>query len=248
MKNKKERIESFSFKTKKTNNISFIYDYKKNGFIIDKEILEEKSLKVEKSYKRNSGKDKILTSILLDENFTIFNVDEILKKEYEHVIAIDTNSKEYDGDKISICTCYYVPGLIKHYRNEIPYEHLVTYIIRNPIEGINPEKIGWSLVLKNNIINTQKKVAVVVDSEKDSLNKFNKKFPYHLEDKLDDNINFVYASDKDIDSLAGSMIKMCHNASNLVFEKIKLTKTSLKGIKSDIETCEGYVQVKPIKK
>lgn len=163
------------------------------------------------------------------------------------MISIDTNTKQYQGNKISICTCYHVPKKLSNYRKGIPYNHLVSYVILSPTDIVNPEQIGWSLVIENHLrpAESTSKIAVVVDSEKDSLSEYNaRKKAYFDKHYLPSNMLMHYASDKDTNSLAGEMLKMCHNVSNQLHQYMLKTKLTMPLLKNGTKFHKGYFKVR----
>ncbi|MDN3681802.1 hypothetical protein QWZ04_15970 [Vibrio tapetis subsp. quintayensis] len=245
---KKPRIDKIQFTTKeKVSQITFTYDRTRDGFILPD--ANSESIKVERSYDRDSGKPKVLSNVPGVTNFASFDVDRMLMEEYDYLISIDTNSRELKGKKISICTCYYVPGKLRQHKNGVPFYQLTSYIIVNPNMDVNPEQIGWALVINNNLKlpldDKDEIMAIVVDSEKDSLPKYNTRSkPYLGQSYLPEQLKFCYASDKDKDTLPGQMLKMCHNVSNQIFRQMQLEKTDLPPLTNGGGLCDGYIVVR----
>ncbi|WP_156803869.1 hypothetical protein [Alishewanella aestuarii] len=243
---KKPRSEIITFETKGTvSKITVVYDSVHGVFHFPE--AEPKSLFLERSYQRNSGKPKVLTSMAARSNNASFDPDKFLQNNYDYAISIDTNTKQYKGHKISICTCYHVPKRLSAYGSDIPFSHLVSYVILSPIDGVNPEQIGWSLVIENNIrpAKNPSRIAVIVDSEKDALPNYNlREKPYFAEYYLPDNTTMHYASDKDRDSLAGQMLKMCHNAANQLHNYMLVNELSMPLLQNACEYHKGYFRVR----
>jgi len=246
---KKEREDHILFVANtKNGKISVTHDSVTGEFTFPE--AEPGSLRVEKSYERKSGKPKILSSINSDGGNAYFDIDRMIKNTFSHMVSIDTNSRELNGTKISICTSYYVPGLISDHNEGIPFEHLSTYLIKNPKKDINPERIGWSLILKHNLKFPldfpQQRMAIIVDSEKGSLEIYNsRKLPFIGSHFLPHQAIFSYASDKDKDSLPGKMIKMCHNVANAFFREMEEKGISIPELNNGNEFHDGYCQLAP---
>ncbi|EGQ9249117.1 hypothetical protein ACTHGC_004573 [Vibrio parahaemolyticus] len=246
---KKTRDEKVTFQVNKNvNKISFTYDPLRDGLIIPE--ADPSTIRVERSYERASGKPKVLSSVQGHSEFAAFDVDTMLLNGYDYIISVDTNSREYNGQKISICTCYQVPGKVSQYvgTDGVPFIHLGSFIIVNPQPHINPELIGWHLVISNFLrfpFDTGKeRLAIIVDSEKDSLPEFNKRVkPYFKSSYLHHQVKLCYASDKDKDTLAGQMLKMYHNTSNQIFRQMQSEKTVLPNLTNGSGFCDGFVQV-----
>ncbi|WP_321414383.1 hypothetical protein [uncultured Desulfobacter sp.] len=247
---KKPRSETIYFTTKgEVSEIQFDYDNEGNLYMPD---ADPNTVRVEKSYSRASGKDKILTSVFTSAASANFEIDKTLRESYAYVYSIDTNSLNFKGTKISICTCYAVPAHLKHYTKEIPFNLLASYLIINPKPEINPECIGWHLVMSHNTnmaFSELNKLAVIVDSEKDSLLQFNQRLrPFYNNCHLKDHVYFVYASDKDKDSLPGQMLKMCHNVSNQIAKKMKEDDINIPSVSNGDQNFDGYVEINPSQK
>ena len=245
MKDKKDRDETFYYRTKgAVSNVSFTYDPRTGEFTLHE--ADPESVRVEKSYKRNSGKDKVLGTLFTNSNKTSFSLNDAAKNNYDYAIAIDTNSKLYKGKKISVCTSYAVPDPLRTYGNEVPFLHLASYILINVREEVNPELIGWNLIIKSHLRNTYRKskFVVFVDSEKDSLGRYNnREIPLFGSEFIPDNVKLSYSSDKDKDSLQGQMIKMCHNVANSIYHRINKDSVINSKFKNGSDFLEGYLFV-----
>ncbi len=242
---KKPRMEQFSFTPKPNkSSVRVTYDQARNGFILPDAIPD--SIKVERSYERDSGKPKILSSVQGVTDFATFDIDSMIMAEYDYLISIDTNSREWKGNKISICTAYSVPEKLSKYIDGVPFHRLDSYIIVNPRLDINPEKIGWALIISNLRLPIHAKgsvTGIIVDSEKDSLPAYNSgKKPFFETSYLPKQLKFCYASDKDKDTLTGQMLKMCHNVSNQIFRQIELEKMELPTVSNGADFCDGYIR------
>lgn len=178
--------------------------------------------KLKKIYERESGKDKVLSSISTSSKGSSFNPDSTLKESFDHLIAIDTNTKTYKGKRVAITTAYCVKGDLKNYGPEIPFEHLCSFLVVGLGEDEKAEPIGWFLTLKNKINYNhfkQQKLGVIVDSElgdHDLINSRTKPFYYRY--LLPKEFKFVYASDAVSDLLPNQMIRLCDKGSNQLFQ------------------------------
>lgn len=216
---KKPRNEVIRFRSnKKLNKLVFSYDHENGSINIpDADI---NSIQVERSYKRQSGKNKVLSSISGTSSEPTFAVNDMIIKDYDYIMAIDTNSLEVEGNKVSICTYCQVNSDIKKFHSS--KEQTISFgsfIIFNPNKSLNPELIGWYLTIKNSLTipfdQGRTKLAIIVDSEKDSLPMFNSGAkPFFLDFHLNEQLKFCYASDKDTDTISGILLKQCHLKSN----------------------------------
>jgi hypothetical protein len=193
--------------------IELTYDFQKGG--IEFSNLVEGSLHQKIIYERDSGKDKILLSAPCVDNIGRFETIENLKKNFDYIFAIDTNSAIINSRKISFAVIYYVPRNLKTYTNQFPFLPFLTIEINQASKEINPETIGWHLII-NKIIESptysQKiSIGLIVDSELGKLPEINnRKIPYYNENFLPANIRLVYASsDGGREYLPNMMISYC---------------------------------------
>lgn len=249
MKDKKDRNETLYYRTKgAVSNLSFTYDPKTGEFTLHE--ADPESVRVEKSYKRESGKDKVLGAVFTNSNKASFSLNDAAKNNYDYAIAVDTNSKLYKGKKISVCTSYAVPDPLRKYDNQIPFSHLASYILVNVRDEVNPELIGWNLIIKSHLRKAYKKskFVVFVDSEKDSLEYYNSGVvPLFGGEFIPDNVKLCYASDKENDSLQGQMIKMCHNVANSIYHGINKDSVINSDLTNGSDFLEGYLFVNGIR-
>ena len=169
--------------------------------------------KLKKIYKRTSGKDKILSSIPQTSKASTFDADLALKQRFDHLIAIDTNTKVHKGNRVAIATAYYVENSLKDYDTKIPFIHLGSFLIRGLSEDEKAEPIGWFLTLKNKINYRHFKgrsLGVAVDSElgeHDLINSRTK--PFYGRFLLPKEFKLIFATDAAMDSLPNQMIRFC---------------------------------------
>ena len=181
--------------------------------------------KLKTIYERASGKDKILTSVAVPSKSSSFETDAVLRERFDHLIAIDTNTKVHKGKRIAITTAYCVKGSLKDYGSEIPFDHLCSFLLVGLDEDEKAEPIGWFLTLKHKINANHfidRSLGVVVDSElgdHDLINSRRKSFYFRY--VLPETFKFIYATDAVADQLPNQMIRYCDKASNMVFETIK---------------------------
>ena len=86
---------------------------------IDIEGAEPGSTRTDTSYPRSSGKPKIVTSVPTFGSSPFTAAKALLA--YDRVIAVDTNTHIVDGVRWGVCSSYYVPEPLSHYRGEIPW-------------------------------------------------------------------------------------------------------------------------------
>lgn len=153
----------------------------------------------EVSYERESGKaEKTVHRVYQDDEFLSFDSDQEIFDKHDRIIAIDTNQKEYNGIFISSTAALELKfshdmNNGKFYRNVF-----IPSVIRLGIEKIT-EREGWYNILgvlfANNIINTNERIAFIVDSHLDELETINShSIPVFSNFYLPENFKMVYAS------------------------------------------------------
>jgi hypothetical protein len=206
------------------------------------------STKVVRSYKRVSGKDDKVVSSVPQEGGAPFDPDDALRS-FDCVVAMDTNKRTIAGKECAVCFSYYVPVNFTQHRGDIPYTPLAAYLIVGVGKGVNPERIGWHLTLKNNLPayneSAHGKLALVTDSELGLHPDINaRKIGYYADHMLPDGAALVYASDKETSTIGGAMLKACHNAATKVLEEMRKRKDHLGNFKINGDAnFEKYVQI-----
>jgi len=190
---------------------------------IEIEGAEPGSTRTETSYPRSSGKPKIVSSVptLGPSRFTAAKA----LLEFDRVIAVDTNTHTVDGVRWGICSSYYVPEPLNRYHGQIPWHPLGAFLICGIADGINPERIGWHLTLQNYLPrfrHDDERLAIVVDSELGQHREINaRKVGYYRAHLLPPQTALVYASsDKDKNTLQGTMIRACDAVSTQIWEQL----------------------------
>ena len=177
--------------------------------------LDPDSLRSEISYQKKNGRDKVLTSSPTDDFSALGEsfMDQ-LKKKFDYLIAVDTNTEQdrIDGYKVSACCICCIVDPIASLVKEVPYEHLEAYLILDSGDEGNAELLGWHLVATRHI-NTPflhtKRVGVIVDSELGDHVAINARTkPYYGNHLLPDNMTLIYASDAAAETFINSMIRM----------------------------------------
>lgn len=190
--------------------------------------------KLKTIYERESGKDKILTSIATTSQSSSFDTDATLRDRFDHLIAIDTNTKFWRGRRIAITTAYCAMDSLSGYGSEIPFDHLCSFLVVGLEEEEKAEPIGWFLTL-NYKINARhfssRTLGIVVDSElgdHDLINSGRKNFYFRY--LLPQTFTLIYATDAVRDQLPNQMIRYCDKANNTVFEAIEGKLDELMGL------------------
>ena len=128
---------------------------------------EKGSTRIERNYERDSGKPKVVSSIPSDGK-TFFTAERALFA-YDSVIAVDTNTRIIFGRRCGVCVSYFTPQPpAKCDSSGVPFICLAAYLIAGIREGVNPEQIGWHLILTKHLNSSRmphQRIAMVVDSE-----------------------------------------------------------------------------------
>jgi len=197
---------------------------------IEIEGAEPGSTRTETSYPRSSGKPKVVSSVPTFGSSPFTTAKALL--DFDRVIAVDTNTHTVDGVRWAICSSYYVPEPLNRYRGEIPWLPLGAFLIRDVADGVNPERIGWHLTLQNYLPrfrHDDERLAIVVDSELGQHQEINtRKAGYYGSNLLPPRTALIYASsDKDKNTLQGTMIRACDAVSMQIWEQLSPRLESL---------------------
>jgi len=230
--NKKKKTRSIIFPSFRKNTEIGAFEEKDGRFIFKdsngKEIIPT-SIKVGESYERQNGKLKVISKI--NTNVEKINLNPHTNNlNYDWLLSIDTNSKQYDNKKISISCSAFInltfdePFQIKKdlkQKWDINFKYLDAFVSINP--KVNPELIGWQIlinwILASSNYNNSLKVGIVVDSELGNLSDFNEgKKPFLGDIFLPKNFELIYASsDVGKDGPNNKMISICDKAANKVW-------------------------------
>ena len=204
--------------------INVTFDSTTHGFEIAE--VHPTTLKTEIRYERASGKDKVIASVPARENLPAFDLWTQMKEQVTYLVAIDTNTKEVGGRRLSISTACAVPGRLADQRTPIPFDPLCAYAVLDVSPSTNPERIGWHLLIRNHIstarLAAEDRVGVVVDSELGLLPKINSRTHHYYADHiLPPNVVMLYGtSDAGGESLLNAMIRYCDKYSRLLFDQV----------------------------
>lgn len=175
-----------------------------------------------------------------------FSLSGTLRTNFDHIIAVDTNNREYGDKRLSFCFAYVVPQALENFSEQIQFIPLGGYVLNQVASDINPETLGWYLFLSRHCSTTglrSSRLAVVVDSELGQLAAMNDRtVPYFQNEFLPEFATLVYASDAATDTFLNQMIKYCHNAANAAadqFEKKGLVGELL-SLKTSVKGCLGH--------
>ncbi len=212
-KKKQDRI--LATITATSDDLSISYDMHKDKIEIHDAKIE--SVYHELFHERDSGKDKIVSQIPCGPDKGYLNQIACLKNNIDFLFAIDTNTVDMNGQRTSFSACYFVPHALSMYRNDVPFLPFIAFEINEVSLRINPECIGWHLlidcIVNNQVYNLKQRIGIAVDSELGSLKRINsRELPYYDKYYLPENIQLLYASEKGKDYLINQMLSYCHRA------------------------------------
>lgn len=167
----------------------------------------------ERDNPKNGGK-KVQHESISPNDTTWFNSNSQLLS-YDHLIAVDTNTNQFNGSNVSVTAAYHIMPLI--FNSEAAYCNArVLALIETWNVRVKPENLGWWQILQALDNNTEKligNIGLVVDSDFDNHDGFNsRKKPIVLDYFLPENVTLIYGSDKGgAEHLSTMLIKYCHN-------------------------------------
>ena len=169
------------------------------------------------SYDRPKGPKELITAKLHDLHSMDPNG---IFLEYDHFFIIDTNTKNVGGGLISISAVMHAYADVSESGyHTLQYAPLTYLEFRNPL--VPAEHLGWMALcgaLEGNEEFSHKRVGVVVDSSKGSLNDFNSgRLPICNDYYLPRNFTLIYASADNGNSILNKLMKRCDKqAGNLL--------------------------------
>lgn len=194
----KQRIEYVSATVNAVDGkLEVTYDGQHNGFVFDN--LVPGSLHQKIVYERDSGKEKVLVSTPCGDEIGRFETTENLRKNFDFLFAVDTNTRIVAEESTSISVSYFVPNSLSTYTKAIPFLPFCAFEINCIVSGVNPETVGWHVLFEElrsaGMFQCSKRIGVTVDSELGKLIEINRRnIPYYESHLLPDEIQLVYAS------------------------------------------------------
>ncbi len=180
------------------------------------------------SYKRNSGKSKIVNQAKLDEFSSLMQWHpHFFLKNYNAIFAIDTNTKDIGNKKISVACYSWLENKGKNENGGITCNCMILgYYCYENIEPGTAEKVSLVNLIKN-IQNypfylSENKIAIVTDHGLENIEKINKRdLPIIDNEYLPLNFDILYASaDVGKEYLLNKLIADCDREANNFFKKI----------------------------
>lgn len=198
-----------------------------------------------RSYMRDSGKEKIITSAQSKNSEVSLNPLTFLKQNFDHLVAVDTNRISSSQGDIAVAVAYYVPNILSEYDGKIPFCPLACYAMLNVYPGLNPEILGWNLVIQNRLASEtarRRRIGLIVDSELGRLGQFNTRaLPYIGSEFLPTHVQLLYATDAATDTIQNQMLRYCHNAADSA--KLAVVEKLQSVLWSPNPYCRGVVEI-----
>lgn len=164
-------------------------------------------------HQRASGKDKVLLDAPATSTVNAFDAHAQLVATFRYVLAVDTN--RLADDCFAVACVFAVPTPLATGAQTLRAEFLNAFVIVDPSPGVNVERIGWHLTIRQNILpgrfGSEDRIALVTDSELGDLPRINARtIPYYNEHTLPENVSLLYASaDKPTDTIPSALIRAC---------------------------------------
>jgi len=244
---KKKQNRILATVTATSNDLSISYDMHHDKIEIHDAKIE--SVHHEILYERDSGKDKIVSQIPCGTDKGYLNQIASLTNNIDFLFAIDTNTVDMNGQRTSFSACYSVPQALSMYTTEFPFLPFIAFEINQVSLKINPECIGWHLlidcIVNNQAYNLKQRIGIAVDSELGNLKSINsRELPYYDKYYLPRNIQLLYASEKGKDYLINTMISYCHRASKKTIRLYKENGINLNSRKNGDCNFRGFRRLK----
>jgi len=179
---------------------------------------------IEVSYNRNKG-PKSLVNANTNPSLLYPNPNRVLEQ-FDLIIAVDTNWKDVDGERIAVTATIYGRNtkikVREHTSIEMGIRQCFEY--RNP--ACKPENLGWQQIIemlqRNPEYNKTMKVALIVDSDLNMLKDYNKRLKPVIDGfYLPENFELIYASaESSSESIANQMIAKADSISRTLLNQI----------------------------
>ncbi len=180
---------------------------------------------LEYSRSRSKGGKKILHSSLSPRNDVWLNSNQQLLA-YDHLIAVDTNTRKVHGSTVSITAAYHIVPTSHNAEQVFCYGSVLALLEMWNVVG-KAENLGWWQVLqaiKKRPQGYSGKIGLIVDSDLGNHEAFNsREMPILHDFYLPHGVNIIYASDKGgAEHLSTRMIKYCHDLSSDIHREANL--------------------------
>ena len=209
----------------KTTEIAVTYDHSTGAVSFGGDMINVYS---EVTYERPKG-PKTLSRVPQTEKEISFSSGDALKRNFDFVVAVDTNTRTIHGKQVSVtgvATAKHMimpgpKGLVDYWKFDVPF------CIEFVEVKAKPENLGWMAALEqlqvNGHIAAGPKIGMIVDSDLGNIPAYNSRkkeiVPGTL---LPENVQLVYASsDAGKENLANKVLAIADSASSQVFSAIQ---------------------------
>jgi len=177
--------------------------------------------RLEYTRERDNKGPKILHTSFSPNSDNWFNTNHQLLA-YDHLIAVDTNTNQVAGSKVSITAAYHVIPETQQ-QGLAQCKAAVIALIECWNVTDKPENLGWYHVLQAISEYPEQfagKVGLIVDSDLGNHQSFNsREIPIFADFYLPENVTILYASDKGgAEHLSTMVIKYCHNLASDLYK------------------------------
>lgn len=202
-----------------------------------------------------SKKPKVVSRIPQNDARLTFDAHAALKKNFDFICAVDTNTKAINGKKVSVVGIVTVKpvslpgpkGIQTFWQFDVPC--CIEYIeLKPPVENF-----GWmsalDLLFRRGYTNKTKKIGMIVDSDLGRINDFNQRnTPVYGPVLLPENVQLIYASaDTGMDLLVNKSLSVADSVASQVITALEKGEApfNVKRVRSDF--FEGWRIVNPRK-
>lgn len=186
----------------------------------------------ERSYERAKG-PKVLSRIPLAQDHITFDTDEVLKRKYDYICAVDTNTKIINGKTHSVVgimstepvTIFDKDGLKNGWKHDCPLS--LEYV---ELKREKPENFGWLAALENlqkyKKVYPNMRIGMIVDSDLGNIKDYNeRKKPVDGPDFLPENVQLIYASsDAGKESMVNILLAAADSAASQILDAVEAGK------------------------
>lgn len=182
----------------------------------------------ERSYDRPKG-PKVLSRVPQSDQKISFDAGPALKKNFDFICAVDTNTRVIQGKRVSVVAVVTVKSITLPERDGLKsyWKHDVPFCIEYVELSQNPENFGWiaaiQLLKARKFIDDSMRVGMIVDSDLGKLRSYNeRKEPVGLGLYLPANIQLVYAtSDAGKESIVNVSLGLADSAASQCLAKLE---------------------------
>lgn len=199
----------------------------------------------ETSYDRKKGPKSVFRLPQRGQSLT-FDIDKILRRDFDYICAVDTNTKKVQNRPISVTAIVHVkpqnivgPEEISQFWNiDVPLA-----IEFQDIKVSNPENMRWLAAFEQLIsigkISTNQRIGMIVDSDLGNLNDYNhQRKPVFQNFLLPPNLTLIYASaDTGKDSILNQALSI---ADSIATQTIFAVETGVIKMNDEVIDSEFY--------